>query len=190
MTFQHFHTYWINFFDADIITSLLFIVFGIEMSLTMTPRIQTSASNWKLFKSVVSNSYRRLLTLLTAVIFLYSTVLNRLFMAPLWNYYTNVERANCRANWRLNLLTFNNYGDQKEMCIEQSWILSALHHMIVGGFVILLLLFKFPRWNKFIIGSLLTISFAVVSTFMYIYKLDPVSVVTPEWEQNLSGNFR
>lgn len=159
---------------------MFFIVSGIELSLSMTPKIQTCASNWQLFVVVVSSSYRKLLTLFAAFAFFSTTMPNRLFMTPLWNYYTNQERANCRENWRLNLMTFNNYGDHKGMCLEPSWILSAEHHMIVGGFVILFLLYKFPRWNKFLIGSLLTISFAVVSIFMFVHKLNPVNVVTPE----------
>lgn len=180
MTFQSYHNFWLQFFDVKIISSLFFVVAGFELSISLIPAIQNSDNNWQLFKTLVGKKYRKIATVLTAFILFNSTFLNRLGGGPFFKLQSVKEFLNCRRNWRLGMLTLNNYVDNREMCMEPTWILSVELHMTIIGFVLLYLLVKFPSWRKVIISLAISVSVLIVSSNTYVNKLNPISMVTPE----------
>lgn len=146
----------------------------------MIPAIQATDNNWTLFKNVVENKYRKLVTLFSAFIFFTSTLLNRLCGGPFFKFHSMKELLNCRKNSILGLLTFNNYVDINDMCMEPTWILSVELHLTLVGFALLFLLVKFPSWKKIIIGSAIALSVLIVSSATYINGMNPIEMVTPE----------
>lgn len=80
----------------------------------------------------------------------------------------------------MNLLTFNNYGNHDEMCLQPSWILSADLHLTIVGFVILYLLVKFPNHMKQIVAATIALSVSFVALAIYKFELEPLPIMTPE----------
>lgn len=167
-------------FDLETVAHLFFIISGIELSFTLVPLIQTSENCWHLLKNVVGIKYHQLVTLFSAFILFHASFLHWIGSGPFWHSFSTFERAACRHNWRLGLLTFMNYANPREMCLEPTWILSVEFHMAAVGFIVLYLLVKFPRCEKLIIGATISLSIFVVAYSILIEYMFPIALVTPE----------
>ena len=167
-------------FDLEFFNSLFFVLCGLQLSFEMVPLLQSNEGKWVLIRGFVSKKYRQLMTLLCAFVLLNASVLTRFSEKLFWKNHTFMETRFCTFSWRLSLLTLNNYAHHNQMCIEPSWILSAELHLTVGGLFVLYLLTKFPKWRNIIAGTAVGASFIVVSSLIYVNKLNPLANVTPE----------
>lgn len=177
---QSFHNVFLQIFDLETVAQLFFIVSGVELTFIVVPLIHTSKNNWELLKTVVGMKYHQLVTIYSAFIFFNSSWLHWIGNGPFWHIFTRAERASCRKNWRLGFLTFNNYAQPNEMCMEPTWILSVELHMAVVGFIVLYFLVKFPRLKKLIIAGTISLSLYIVTFFIYKKYLYPIPLITPE----------
>lgn len=159
---------------------MFFVICGLQLSYELVPLIQKSSNNWSLLRTFIGTKHRKLTTLYAAFVFLNSSVLERLSSYPLWKLNALKEVNKCRKSFRLNLLSFNNYGKHEDMCIEPSWILSSELHASFVGFVILYLLVKFPRWNFVTAGISIASSVGLMCATIYYNNLQPIFRTTPE----------
>ncbi|XP_052128961.1 nose resistant to fluoxetine protein 6-like [Frankliniella occidentalis] len=134
--------------------------------------------------------YIRLTPSYLAVVALYATLLPRLGSGPLWPSRILLEQDRCRASWWTNLLYVNNYVNTDQLCMFQSWYISADTQLFM-----LAPLVVYPLWRWPTLGRLL----AVLATFLSILipfaitwsrHLDPVLLIFPReiWQGDLSGN--
>ncbi|KAK3916727.1 Nose resistant to fluoxetine protein 6 [Frankliniella fusca] len=134
--------------------------------------------------------YIRLTPSYLAVVALYATLLPRLGSGPLWPSRILLEQDRCRASWWANLLYVNNYVNTDQLCMFQSWYISADTQLFM-----LAPLVVYPLWRWPTLGRLL----AVLATFLSILipfaitwsrLLDPVLLIFPReiWLGDLSGN--
>jgi peptidoglycan/LPS O-acetylase OafA/YrhL len=164
----------------EIVISLFLVVCGIQTAIKLVPEIEKSSNNWTLMKKIVIKQFDALVTLFAAFVLFNATFLARLGSGLLWKGSVAKEFVNCRNNWRMNLLTVNNYAKNDSFCIEPSWILSVEFHMVIAGFISLYLLHKFPGARKIIAGFTILISFAFAAASIYVKKLGPVTFISPE----------
>ncbi|KAJ1529618.1 hypothetical protein ONE63_006385 [Megalurothrips usitatus] len=134
--------------------------------------------------------YIRLTPSYLAMVALYATLLPRLGSGPLWPTRMLLEQDRCRASWWANLLYINNYVNTDQLCMFQSWYISADTQLFM-----LAPLVVYPLWRWPTLGRLL----AVLATFLSILipfavtwsrRLDPVLLIFPSeiWQGDLSGN--
>lgn len=174
-------SFWFQLFDAEMVTSLFFVICGIQTSISLTSKILRSSNNWILFKKLVTKSFDKLVTLSTVFLLIHSTILPRwLGSGPFWKSATAKDFVNCRNSWRMNLLTINNYANHEDNCMESSWILSVEFHMMIVGVIVLYCLVKWPKARKATAAGSLAISFAVIVAEFHAKKLSSFALSSPE----------
>lgn len=125
--------------------------------------------------------YIRLTPAYLAIIGLYSTILPRLGSGPLWNYRIGVEKERCVSSWWANLLYINNYVNTDQLCMFQSWYLSADTQLFILAPLIL-----YPLWRCRKAGVTVLALAAIGTTLIpflvtYMKEVDPTFLVFAEY---------
>ncbi|XP_049832740.1 O-acyltransferase like protein-like [Schistocerca gregaria] len=87
----------------------------------------------------------RLVPAYLAVVGVYATLLERAGAGPLWRQTIGPQADWCRRHWHLNLLFLNNYVATEEICVAQSWYLSADMQLFAAA---PLLVWPLRRWRR------------------------------------------
>ncbi|XP_050294047.1 nose resistant to fluoxetine protein 6-like isoform X2 [Anthonomus grandis grandis] len=134
----------------------------------------------------IINRYIRLAPAVAVMVGFHSTWLVHLSRGPYWDMFVGEEYRNCRKNWWTNLLFVNNYVDNNNMCLHQTWYIAADMQLFVLSVILLYFLGKNPIKIKVIFGLLLTIGFLVPGIIAYVNKYDIVIRQYPEVLYNLN----
>ncbi|XP_033611673.1 nose resistant to fluoxetine protein 6-like isoform X2 [Cryptotermes secundus] len=99
---------------------------------------------------------------------------------PMWNSVVGTEAQNCRRNWWINLLYLNNYYKVEEMCMPQSWYLAADFQCHVVATLLVVVVWKHPRYAKAVLAGVLFAS--VLTSFIqtYVEGLNPLFLLYPQ----------
>lgn len=119
----------------------------------------------------------RLTPPLVAVMLLHIFLVHYLTSGPIWPRILDVIEGSCSKYWWSVLLYTQNYVNPEDICIEQSWYLSADMQLYVMS---PLLLFPLVKWPKFgIVCLLLCCITSQIATFFvtFIYGFHGVTAV-------------
>lgn len=133
----------------------------------------------RIFKSIF-NRFLRLTPILIFMILIHSSMTSRWCNGPFCDHVFATERNNCRKHWWRNLLFINNYFDVNEICVLQSWYLSADFWLHILAMICLELTSHNLKLMKIFISCILATSFISYSYSIYSNNLEPISLFTPE----------
>lgn len=121
-----------------------FFISGFLNSLSVLTHVhKTQQKDLKiLIKSVI---YRivRFIPVLTFLLFLHATWLNKFDDGPYWDKFTMLERQSCRRNYWANLLLINNYVSGDYKCMLHTWFIASDFHLGIVGTGLLLVIVKY-----------------------------------------------
>ncbi|XP_047118230.1 O-acyltransferase like protein-like [Schistocerca piceifrons] len=100
----------------------------------------------------------RLVPAYVAVVAVYATLLERAGAGPLWRQTIGPQADWCRRHWYLNLLFLNNYVATEEICVAQSWYLSADTQLFVAAPLLVWPLHWWRRAGAALLAALLLLS--------------------------------
>ncbi|XP_049816609.1 O-acyltransferase like protein-like [Schistocerca nitens] len=103
----------------------------------------------------------RLVPAYVAVVAVYATLLERAGAGPLWRQTMGPQADWCRRHWYLNLLFLNNYVATEEICVAQSWYLSADMQLFVAAPLLVWPLHWWRRAGPALLAALLLLSVAL-----------------------------
>ncbi|XP_017303765.1 uncharacterized protein LOC103519645, partial [Diaphorina citri] len=87
------------------------------------------------------------------------------------------ESNRCLKNWWTNFLYINNFVDPENMCLLQSWYLTADFQMFLFSIPVLYFIIQNPPWRVPVLGGVLAVSVALPSLIIYqneIWALFPM----------------
>ncbi|XP_049837506.1 nose resistant to fluoxetine protein 6-like [Schistocerca gregaria] len=114
--------------------------------------------------------YVRLTPVYAVVIWLYATLSRHLGSGPLWSGLMAEHTRRCRASWWRNLLYINNYQSPGDVCVVQSWYLSADTQLYWLSPLVLYPMFRWPRVARGLLGGLLLVPIIVAFCLTYVLK--------------------
>lgn len=168
-------------FSEENLIGAFFTLSGMTTAFHLLPKIASSKVKfWRLILDTFNSRQDQTFPLFAASMLVIVTVFPFLSNAPFWKHSTLGEMENCRANWRYNVLAAHNYVNRDKMCMEPTWIFSAELHLIIFALILLMLVMKFPKYSKIFFGISLVASICVVAGNIYMKKLHPFAILTPE----------
>ncbi|GLV35419.1 uncharacterized protein CBL_01431 [Carabus blaptoides fortunei] len=144
---------------ADVSADTLFFITGIAVAYeffnAMEKEIKFNVIHFW------SRKYIKLAPLMAVVVLLYATILNRFGSGPFWPLVLTPMKENCQQNWWATLLYVQNYYKIDNICIGQSWYFSVDNQMYFLCPLLLILLWKWPKYTMYaavglFIGSILS----------------------------------
>ncbi|KAF2899933.1 hypothetical protein ILUMI_06250 [Ignelater luminosus] len=123
--------------------------------------------------------YLRLTPSYFVVIALYCTFLVRFDSGPLWNKVISTEQNRCMTSWWANILYINNYVNTDNICMFQSWYLSADTQLFVLAPLIIYPLWKWPRIGETLLALSTLIAAIIPFVITFVYDLDPTTLTFP-----------
>ncbi|KAF5302491.1 hypothetical protein FQR65_LT08581 [Abscondita terminalis] len=164
------------------------LISGFLMSRLLLLELNKKAGNVNIFMLYVAR-YIRLTPAYAVMIGLYATILKRLGNGPLWNNKILIEYNRCVQSWWTNILYINNYVNDDNICMFQSWYLSVDTHLFLIAPLIIYPLWRWPRVGKVLL-SLFTFTFGLIPfVITYRYKLDPTQMAYPSEILDIAKNY-
>ncbi|KAF2884299.1 hypothetical protein ILUMI_21861 [Ignelater luminosus] len=130
------------------------------------------------------NRYIRLTPVLLIMVLLSGTWLPHFGRGPFWDRIVGMEYRNCRKNGWSNLLYINNFYDSAHMCMQQTWYIAADTQLFLLSLGIVMLMWKYQRRIKLILGTFLIIGILIPGIIHYVHDYDIVIRVYPEIMKN------
>ncbi|XP_063697616.1 O-acyltransferase like protein-like [Culicoides brevitarsis] len=133
--------------------------------------------------------YIRLTPTLAYLILYHATYLFHSGSGGYWKFVGETSQTYCRRNWWTNLLYINNYVNSNQMCIPTTWYLSADTHLFLFSLCLLLIIFKYPKLKKIVMGLAILASCVTQFLVTYLNKFDGGQhVFSPETKRFLYDN--
>ncbi|XP_012279235.1 nose resistant to fluoxetine protein 6 isoform X2 [Orussus abietinus] len=124
------------------------------------------------------------------VIFFDILVLPVLGSGPLWKSYVLKERDNCANYWWANILFLNNYVGEQNMCLFQSWYLSADFQLFLLSLPIVYIFWQLPRkYGYGFLGVAIAASCVAPFVLSYSYNVSPIFVGLPHMRELLNVEY-
>lgn len=140
---------------------------------------KASSTDFSIFRGIIER-YMRFAPLLALTLLVHSTWLYRLGSGPFWNRVNFNEKQFCRQNWWTNLLFIDNFVNVEQKCLMHTWYLAADFWLRVLATICLVRIYKKPATKNFVLFGVLAFSAVAIGVTTYVYKLEPVSLFTPE----------
>ncbi|KAK6620507.1 hypothetical protein RUM43_010798 [Polyplax serrata] len=122
-----------------------------------------------LFKYYI-HRYIRLTPALAAIVLMYATWYVLIGDGPNWISMTKPWKELCVSHWWTTLLYINNYYNPTSQCAGHSWYLAVDMQLYWVAPLIILPLWKWPKFGKIGLWLLLVASTVVVFLIAYIYE--------------------
>uniref|UniRef100_A0A8D8S2D6 Nose resistant to fluoxetine protein 6 n=1 Tax=Cacopsylla melanoneura TaxID=428564 RepID=A0A8D8S2D6_9HEMI len=123
----------------------------------------------------------RVLPSYVSVITFYMYILPIIGQGPRYKEIAVRESNRCLKNWWTNVLYINNFVDPSNMCMLQSWYLTADFQMFVFSIPIIYLIFLKPRLKIPLLGTLLTVSIGLPSLAIYSNNIWGLFPMISDW---------
>ncbi|CAG9766404.1 unnamed protein product [Ceutorhynchus assimilis] len=134
----------------------------------------------------ILNRYLRLVPAVALMVGFHGTWLVHLSKGPYWDMFVGQEYRNCRKNWWTNVLFINNYIDNNNMCLHQTWYIAADMQLFMVSVAVLYVIWNYPKTLKYIFGTLLFVGFLTPGMIAYVNNYDIVIRQYPEILYNLN----
>ncbi|XP_059481023.1 nose resistant to fluoxetine protein 6-like [Neocloeon triangulifer] len=125
------------------------------------------------FISCYTRRYLRLTPAYMVVLGFYATLLVRLSSGPAWNKFVEQPTDACKTNWFYNLIYLNNYIDNRNQCMVQTWYLAMDFQLCLLAPLIVYPLWKWPNVGKFLFTSVALLSIAIPFLTIYCSRAIP-----------------
>lgn len=182
------------------VTQTFFVIGGFLLAYLFPSRTRNENSSVSLFIKSFILRYFRFAPMQAMIILLHSTWLYRAGFGPIFNKLVYADQQFCRQHWWKNMLFIANYSNIPEMCLVHTWYLSAEFWLNAGGILFLIIIKKwiFLRWlilqllilinrcskphiKYSLLAAILSVSVFLTAFTVYVNKLEPISVFSPEW---------
>uniref|UniRef100_A0A1I8NPU5 Acyltransferase 3 domain-containing protein n=1 Tax=Stomoxys calcitrans TaxID=35570 RepID=A0A1I8NPU5_STOCA len=154
----------------------------------ITPR-SSFAKSASLYITVIAHRYLRLLPSLAALIYFESKILYHLGSGPFWRHINQAGNTFCQQYWWKNIFLVNIFL-MDESCSQHTWYISTDVHLFMLYTLLIIVTAKFPRLKKPIYITMATLSFLILGTLTYIYRLDVNVYLKPELYRYLYFKFK
>ncbi|KAL0272824.1 UNVERIFIED_CONTAM: hypothetical protein PYX00_005652 [Menopon gallinae] len=122
------------------------------------------------------------------VIGIYCTWFYKMDSGPLWEARVGLERERCLNSWWTNLLYINNYVNNDQLCMFQSWYLAVDTQFFFLAPLIIYPLWKWPIYGEISLFVATVVSVIVPFAVTYVGQLDPVLMMYSSEIVDLSSN--
>ncbi|CAB3360031.1 Hypothetical predicted protein [Cloeon dipterum] len=129
------------------------------------------------FISCYTRRYLRLTPAYMVVLGFYATLLVRLSSGPGWNKFVEQPTDACKTNWFYNLIYLNNYLDNGNQCMVQTWYLAMDFQLCLLAPLIVYPLWRWPNVGKFIFISVTLLSVSIPFITIYCARAVPSYVL-------------
>ncbi|KAI5733761.1 hypothetical protein M8J76_015589 [Diaphorina citri] len=119
------------------------------------------------FVLVVLDRIVRIIPSYALVIGFYVWVLPYLNDGPLWKAIVLRESHRCQENWWTNILFVNNFFNENQMCMLQSWFLAVDFQLFLLSFLLIYLCWKWPSIQKWLLGATLLVCMVIPGFMVY-----------------------
>lgn len=168
--------------NATTFVQLFFVLSGALLSITFIDKyINKRKYNSGYFWLEVIGRYIRLTPVYAFILFFEATLMNKSSHGPFWKSIGENERNVCRKNWWLNLLYVNNYFNIKHGCMLHTWYLAVDMQVFLVGTIMMMLIWKYPKSTKWILGIVVTVAMIIPGIVTYVYEFDAVYVLPLEY---------
>ncbi|KAJ2938847.1 hypothetical protein O0L34_g18475 [Tuta absoluta] len=116
--------------------------------------------------------YIRLTPAYLIVILFYMTWLPKIGEGPLWEGRMLLEQERCMTSWWANILYINNYVNNDDMCMFQSWYLSVDTQMFYVAPIFIYSLWRWRKVGPIFLGLGTVVSLLIPAIITYKDRLD------------------
>ncbi|KAI5643617.1 acyltransferase family domain-containing protein [Phthorimaea operculella] len=116
--------------------------------------------------------YIRLTPAYLIVILFYMTWLPKIGEGPLWEGRMLLEQERCMNSWWANILYINNYVNNDDMCMFQSWYLSVDTQMFYIAPIFIYSLWRWRKVGPIFLGVGTVVSLLIPAIITYKDRLD------------------
>lgn len=162
------------------VVQTFFAISGFLMGMQFFELTKRRKFNFNYFWVAIIYRYIRLTPLYAMIIFFEATWQYKMGEGPLWKRISGGEKTYCRRNWWTNLLYVNNYVNPKQICLIQSWYLAADFQLFIVGLLVVMVMWKYPKYKNKILYVCLLVSYVIPGVVAYWRKLEGVFVLTPQ----------
>ncbi|XP_050668649.1 nose resistant to fluoxetine protein 6-like isoform X2 [Leptidea sinapis] len=151
---------------APIAVDTFFTISGLLLVYVATKKM-TSMGLIKSLHLFYLHRVLRMFPVLAFVVLMEATLFNHISDGPFWERVAK-NSENCKRQWWLALLHFQNYGNLDNMCIAVSWYLSIDVQLHLLSPLVLFWVLNGKRllgWGALIIATLLTMTAATIYNF-------------------------
>ncbi|XP_039295304.1 nose resistant to fluoxetine protein 6 isoform X2 [Nilaparvata lugens] len=154
-----------NLLNGPIVVDTFFLISGFLVCHLLLEQYQNN-KNINIFVLYL-HRYIRLTPVYIVLLAFYCTMFIKMGDGPLWVEKVGKEMSRCQTTWWVNLLYINNYVNVDNLCMFQSWYISADFHLFMIAPFIVKLISSRPKFGVAILVALICASTA--STFWSIY---------------------
>ncbi|XP_063697875.1 nose resistant to fluoxetine protein 6-like [Culicoides brevitarsis] len=181
---QRYHSIWsMVMLNGMTVVQTFFTISGFLLTVQfveMTQQFKRQNWNPSYFWIAIFYRYIRLTPVYALMVLFDATWLVRTNSGPGWKRTAWIERSYCRRNWWTNLLYINNYVNVPETCLPQSWFLSADYQLFAVALIVLIVIWRYPKKMKVIMGSCLAVAYAIPFFVTYFGEYEGTYIVPPE----------
>lgn len=162
------------------VVQTFFAIGGFLMGVQFFALTEKRKFNFSYFWVAMLYRYIRLTPVYAMVMFFDATWLYKSDMGPFWKTTTETEKSFCRRNWWTNLLYINNYVNPSQMCMTQSWYLAADFQLFAIGLLVLMVMWRYPKFKNQILYVCLIVSYIIPGVITYVKKYEGVFSLSPQ----------
>ncbi|XP_049792510.1 nose resistant to fluoxetine protein 6-like [Schistocerca nitens] len=146
-----------------------FLISGMLRAMNFMRDVQQRGGFW-----IATGILQRLLRLTPAyavVLAVYACLLPYFGSGPEWNTQVGYNSKMCKQHWMFNIMYVNNYINYENMCMLQSWYLSADMQLFVCALIILIPLYYWHKIGELLLGLVIFVSVALPFATVLIRRL-------------------
>ncbi|XP_049836844.1 O-acyltransferase like protein-like [Schistocerca gregaria] len=146
-----------------------FLISGMLRAMNFMRDVQQRGGFW-----IATGILQRLLRLTPAyavVLAVYACLLPYFGSGPEWNAQVGYNSKMCKQHWMFNIMYVNNYINYENMCMLQSWYLSADMQLFVCALIILIPLYYWHKIGELLLGLVIFVSVALPFATVLIRRL-------------------
>ncbi|XP_047096593.1 O-acyltransferase like protein-like [Schistocerca piceifrons] len=147
-----------------------FLISGMLRAMNFMRDVKKSHGvNYVLFNVVIFIT--RLTPAYAVVLAVYACLLPYFGSGPEWNTQVGYNSKMCKQHWMFNIMYVNNYINYENMCMLQSWYLSADMQLFVCALIILIPLYYWHKIGELLLGLVIFVSVALPFATVLIRRL-------------------
>ncbi|XP_032521983.2 O-acyltransferase like protein-like [Danaus plexippus] len=175
-------------FNARVIVQIFFVMGGFLMAYKMLLYAESHPFTLKTVPMAIVNRWLRLMPAVLVVMALAMTWVPHMGSGPMWDAVVKRERDLCRKNWWQLVILMPNLFPFENLCLPQAWYLGTDTQLFFVTLVVLLIIWKWPRFGAPVLSGVMIISLIIPFLQSYFMNLLPIRVsIFPESIRDIFG---